>query len=42
MPDDFNFSLTYGTYAKQKIDTFNNVVIKDLVIFIQHMGAVVK
>ena len=26
----------------KKIDTFNNVVIKDLVIFIQHMGAVVK
>ena len=31
MPDDFNFSLTYGTYGKQKIDTLNNVVVKDLV-----------
>ena len=31
MADDFNFSLTYGTYGKQKIDTFNNVVVKDLV-----------
>ena len=31
IPDDFNFSLTYGTYGKQKIDTFNDVVVKDLV-----------
>ncbi len=31
-PEDFEFSLTYGTYGKQKIDTFNNLVIKDLVI----------
>lgn len=28
MPEDFNFTLTYG---KQKIDTFNHVVVKDLV-----------
>ena len=28
MPDDFNFTLTYG---KQKIDTFKDVVVKDLV-----------
>ena len=31
MPKDFNFSLTYGTYGKQKIDTFNDLVVKDLV-----------
>ncbi|SDM90516.1 hypothetical protein SAMN05518871_102528 [Psychrobacillus sp. OK028] len=31
MPDDFNFTIIYGTYGKQKIDTFNNVVVKDLV-----------
>ncbi|MBE4909824.1 hypothetical protein IMZ08_17455 [Bacillus luteolus] len=31
-PEDFEFSLTYGTYGKQKIDTFNDLVIKDLVI----------
>ncbi len=31
MPDDFNFSLTYGTYGKQKIDTFKEIVVKDLV-----------
>lgn len=31
MPNDFNFSLTYGTYGKQLIDTFNNVVVKDLI-----------
>lgn len=31
MPDDFNFSLTYGSYAKKKIDTFKNIVVKDLV-----------
>ncbi|TXC90959.1 hypothetical protein FS935_08615 [Metabacillus litoralis] len=31
MPDDFNFSLNYGINGKQKIDTFNNVVVKDLV-----------
>jgi hypothetical protein len=30
MPEDFNFSLSYGTYGKQKIDTFKNVVVKDL------------
>jgi hypothetical protein len=31
IPDDFNFSLTYGSYGKQKIDTYKNVVVKDLV-----------
>jgi hypothetical protein len=31
IPDDFNFSLTYGSYGKQKIDTFKDVVVKDLV-----------
>jgi hypothetical protein len=31
IPDDFNFSLTYGTYGKQKVDTFKDVVVKDLV-----------
>jgi hypothetical protein len=31
MPDDINFSLTYGSYGKQKIDTFKDVVVKDLV-----------
>jgi hypothetical protein len=31
MPDDFNFSLSYGTYGKQEIDTFHNLVVKDLV-----------
>ncbi|MGE6489911.1 hypothetical protein [Paenisporosarcina sp. NPDC076898] len=31
MPEDFNFSLIYGTYGKQKVDTFNNTVIKDLI-----------
>lgn len=32
MPEDFEFSLSYGTYGKQKVDTFNDVVVKDLVI----------
>lgn len=32
MPYDFNFSLKYGTYGKQVIDTFNDIVIKDLVL----------
>lgn len=32
MPEDFNFSLSYGTYGKQKIDTFTNTVVKDLVL----------
>lgn len=32
MPSDFNFSLIYGTYGKQQIDTFNDLVIKDLVL----------
>jgi hypothetical protein len=31
MPEDFNFSLTYGSYGKEKIDTFKDVVVKDLV-----------
>lgn len=31
IPTDFNFSLIYGTYGKQKIDTFNDTVVKDLV-----------
>ncbi|MFZ3591137.1 hypothetical protein ACOI1C_18280 [Bacillus sp. DJP31] len=31
MPKDFNFSLTYGAYGKKKIDTFNDIIIKDLV-----------
>ena len=31
MPEDFNFSLIYGTYGKKQIDTFNDVVVKDLV-----------
>ena len=31
MPADFNFSLIYGTYGKQKIDTFNDTIVKDLV-----------
>jgi hypothetical protein len=31
IPDDFNFSLTYGSYGKQKIDTFKDVVVKDLI-----------
>lgn len=31
MPEDFNFKLIYGTYGKQMIDTFNAVVVKDLV-----------
>ncbi|WP_396126141.1 hypothetical protein [Anaerobacillus sp. CMMVII] len=32
VPTDFNFSLEYGTYGKQKIDTFNQIIVKDLVI----------
>ena len=31
MPEDFNFSLTYDTYGKQKIDTFRDIVVKDLI-----------
>ncbi|WP_019414531.1 hypothetical protein [Paenisporosarcina sp. TG20] len=31
MPVDFDFRLSYGTYGKQKIDTFNDTVVKDLV-----------
>ena len=31
MPDDFNFSLSYGVEGKEKVDTFKNIVVKDLV-----------
>ncbi|CAG9621551.1 hypothetical protein [Sutcliffiella rhizosphaerae] len=31
MPKDFNFSLDYSTYGKQKIDTFNGIIVKDLI-----------
>jgi len=31
MPADFDFKLVYGTYGKEKIDTFNDTVVKDLV-----------
>lgn len=31
MPSDFDFKLVYGTYGKEKIDTFNDTVVKDLV-----------
>ena len=31
MPKDFNFTLSYGVMGKQKIDTFENLVVKDLV-----------
>lgn len=31
VPEDFNFSLIYGTYGKQKVDTFEDIVVKDLV-----------
>ncbi|WP_156321093.1 hypothetical protein [Bacillus sp. JCM 19041] len=30
-PDDFGFSVSYGIGGKQKIDTFENIVQKDLV-----------
>lgn len=30
-PDNFNFIVNYGPYGKQKVDTFDDVVIKDLV-----------
>lgn len=30
-PDDFDFSLNYGPYGIQKVDTFEDIVIKDLV-----------
>lgn len=32
MPDDFDFSLIYGVYGKNAIDTFTDSVTKDLVI----------
>lgn len=32
MPANFEFSLTYGSYGKQKVDTFKDMIIKDLVI----------
>src|SRR5690625_5495728 len=31
MPEDFGFSVQYGVGQKNEIDTFNGVVIKDLV-----------
>ena len=31
MPEDFNFALSYGVMGKQKIDTFEDLVVKDLV-----------
>ncbi|WP_235848971.1 MULTISPECIES: hypothetical protein [Bacillaceae] len=31
MPEDFNFSLSYGVGGNQKVDTFHNIVVKDLV-----------
>jgi hypothetical protein len=31
MPSDFNFSLTYGSYGKKIVDTFNDRVVKDLI-----------
>jgi hypothetical protein len=31
MPEDFNFTLSYGVMGKQKIDTFEDLVVKDLV-----------
>lgn len=32
MPDDFDFRLSYGIYEKQLVDTFQDVVVKDLVL----------
>lgn len=32
MPDEFDFSVTYGVEGKQKIDTFTDTVVKDLVM----------
>lgn len=31
MPEDFNLALSYGVMGKQKIDTFEDLVVKDLV-----------
>ncbi|WP_176371406.1 hypothetical protein [Litchfieldia alkalitelluris] len=31
MPEDFNFSLSYGVDGKRKIDTFDGTIVKDLV-----------
>lgn len=31
MPNDFNFRVTYGTYGKNQVDTFNDTIVKDLV-----------
>ena len=31
MPEDFNFSLMYGRYGKNQVNTFRNIVVKDLV-----------
>ena len=32
MPDDFNFTIDFGTYGKNNIDTYHNTFTKDLVI----------
>lgn len=32
MPDDFDFSVKYGVEGRQKIDTFTDAVVKDLVM----------
>lgn len=32
MPDDFDFRLSFGTYENQLVDTFQNLVVKDLVL----------
>ncbi len=32
MPDDFDFSVDYGVEGRQKVDTFTDTVVKDLVI----------
>ena len=31
MPDDFAFSLNYGLYGKNRVDTFTGVIRKDLI-----------
>lgn len=32
MPDDFDFSVEYGVEGRQKVDTFTDTIVKDLVI----------
>ena len=32
MPDEFDFSVEYGVEGKQKVDTFTDTVVKDLVM----------